>query len=91
MAHIHFEQSENVELLRRILDDVLTGPEFNTQTAVSAFQLWPEVSLETKPRSGVPDLDRIKYSALSLVNSSFTPARLKANHVDQSEIRRKHA
>jgi hypothetical protein len=79
----------NVELLRRILDDVLTGPEFNTQTSVSAFQLaehlWRQASI------GVPDFDRIKYSALSLVNSSFTPARLKANHVDQSEIRRKHA
>jgi hypothetical protein len=79
----------NVELLRRILDDVLTSPEFNTQTSVSAFQLaehlWRQASI------GVPDFDRIKYSALSLVNSSFTPARLKANHVDQSEIRRKHA
>jgi len=79
----------NVELLRRILDDVLTDPEFNTQTSVSAFQLaehlWRQASI------GVPDFDRIKYSALSLVNSSFTPARLKANHVDQSEIRRKHA
>jgi hypothetical protein len=79
----------NVELLRRILDDVLTGTEFNTQTSVSAFQLaehlWRQASIE------VPDFDRIKYSALSLVNSSFTPARLKANHVDQSEIRRQHA
>jgi hypothetical protein len=79
----------NVELLRRILDDVLTGPEFNTQTSVSAFQLaehlWRQASI------GVADFDRIKYSALSLVNSSFIPARLEANHVDQSEIRRKHA
>ena len=79
----------NVELLRRILDDVLTSPEFNTQTSVSAFQLaehlWRQASI------GVPDFDRIKCSALSLVNSSFTPARLKANHVDQSEIRRQHA
>ena len=70
----------NVVLLRRILDDVLTGPEFNTQTSVSAFQLaehlWRQASI------GVPDFDRIKYSALSLVNS---------NHVDQSEIRRRHA
>ena len=79
----------NVELLRRILDDLLVGTEFNTQTSVSAFQLaehlWRQASI------GVPDFDRIKYSALSLVNSSFTSARLKANHVDQSEIRRKHA
>jgi hypothetical protein len=71
----------NVELLRRILDDVLTGPEFNTQTSVSAFQLaehlWRQVSI------GAPDFDRIKCSALSLVNSSCTPARLKANHVDR--------
>jgi hypothetical protein len=70
----------NVELLRRILDDVLTGPEFNTQTSVSAFQLaehlWRQASI------GVPDFDRIKYSALSLVNS---------NHDDQSEIKRRHA
>ena len=70
----------NVELLRRILDDVLTGPEFNSQTSVSAFQLaehlWRQASI------GVLDFDRIKYSALSLVDS---------NHVDQSEIRRKHA
>jgi hypothetical protein len=68
----------NVELLRRILDDVLTDPEFNTQTSVSAFQLaehlWRQAAI------GVPDFDRIKYSALSLVNSSCTPARLKANH-----------
>ena len=79
----------NVELLRRILDDVLTGPEFNTQTSVSAFQLaehlWRQASI------GAPDFDLIKYSALSLVNSSRTPARPKANHVDQSEIRRRHA
>ena len=79
----------NVELLRRVLDDVLAGPEFNTQTSVSAFQLaehlWRQASI------GVPDLNRIKCSALSFVNSSFTPARLKANHVDQSEIRRQHA
>jgi hypothetical protein len=72
----------NVELLRRILDDVLTDPEFNTQTSVSAFQLaehlWRQAEI------GVPDFDRMKYSALSLVNSSCTPARLKANHVDQN-------
>jgi hypothetical protein len=70
----------NVELLRRILDDVLTGPEFNTQTSVSAFQLaehlWRQASI------GVLDFDRIKYSALSLVDS---------NHVDPSEIRRRYA
>jgi hypothetical protein len=70
----------DVEILRRILDEVLTGPEFNTQTSVSAFQLaehlWRQASI------GVPDFDRIKYSALSLVNS---------NHVDQSEIRRRCA
>jgi hypothetical protein len=70
----------NVELLRRILDDVLTGPEFNSQTSVSAFQLaehlWRQASI------GGLDFDRIKYSALSLVDS---------NHVDQSEIRRRHA
>jgi hypothetical protein len=73
----------NVELLRRVLDDVLTGPEFNTQTSVSAFQLaehlWRQAEI------GVPDFDRMKYSALSLVNSSCTPARLKANHVDQNQ------
>jgi hypothetical protein len=73
----------NVELLRRILDDVLTDPEFNTQTSVSAFQLaehlWRQAEI------GVPDFDRMKYSALSLVNSSCTPARLKANHVDQNQ------
>jgi hypothetical protein len=72
----------NVELLRRILDDVLTDPEFNTQTSVSAFQLaehlWRQAEI------GVPDFDRMKYSALSLVNSGCTPARLKANHVDQT-------
>jgi hypothetical protein len=60
----------NVELLRGILDDVLTSPEFNNQTSVSAFQLaehlWTQASI------GVPDFDRIKYSALSLVNSSCT-------------------
>ena len=70
----------NVEILRRILDDVLTGPEFNTQTSVSAFQLaehlWRQASI------GVPDFDRMKCSALSLINS---------NHVDQSEHRRPHA
>jgi hypothetical protein len=60
----------NVELLRRILDDVLTDPEFNTQTSVSAFQLaehlWRQAEI------GVPDFDRMKYSALSFVNSSCT-------------------
>ena len=70
----------NVELLRRILDDVLTGPEFNSQTSVSAFQLaehlWRQASI------GVSDFDRIKYSALSLVNS---------NRVDQSESLRRCA
>jgi hypothetical protein len=58
----------------------LTGPEFNNQASVSAFQLaehlWRQASI------GAPDFDRIKYSALSLVNS---------NHVDQIEIRRRHA
>jgi hypothetical protein len=61
----------------------LTDPEFNTQTSVSAFQLaehlWRQAEI------GVPDFDRMKYSALSLVNSSCTPARLKANHVDQNQ------
>jgi hypothetical protein len=79
----------NVELLRRILDDVLTGPEFNTQTSVSAFQLaehlWRQASI------GAPDFDRMKCSALSLVNSGCAPVRLIASHVDQSEIRRPQA
>jgi len=79
----------NVELLRRILDDVLTGPEFNTQTSVSAFQLaehlWRQASI------GAPDFDRIKYSALSLVNSDCGPAHLKANDVDQGVFPRQHA
>ena len=61
----------NVELLRRTLVDVLTGAEFNTQTSISAFQLaehlWRQASI------GVTDFDRMKYSALSLINS---------NHVD---------
>ena len=58
----------NIELLRRILDDVLTDPAFNNQTSVSAFQvaehIWRQAAI------GVPDFDRIKYSALSLVISN---------------------
>jgi hypothetical protein len=57
----------NIELLRRILDDVLTDPEFNTQTTVSAFQvaehIWRQAAI------GALDFDRIKYSALSFVIS----------------------
>jgi hypothetical protein len=79
----------NTEMLRRVLDDVLTDPEFNTQASVSAFQvaehIWRQAAI------GVPDFDRIKYSALSLLNSgsrsSHTQSRPKANIVDQNEIR----
>lgn len=54
-------------MLRRVLDDVLTDPQFTTQTAVSAFQvaehIWSQAAM------GERDFDRIRYSALVIVNS----------------------
>jgi hypothetical protein len=58
----------NTTMLRRVLDDVLTDPQFTTQTAVSAFQvaehIWRQAAM------GERDFDRIRYSALVMVNSS---------------------
>ena len=78
----------NTEMLCRVFDDVLTDPEFNTQASVSAFQvaehIWRQAAI------GVPDFDRIKYSALSLLNSgsrsSHIQSRPKADIVDLNEI-----
>ena len=59
----------NTEILRRILDDVLTDPEFNAQTSVSAFQVAEHIWRQFT--AGVRDFDRIKSSAVSLLNSGY--------------------
>ncbi len=55
----------NAQMLRRVLDQVLTDPQFHTQTSVSAVQvaehIWRQAAI------GVRDFDRIKHSALSLL------------------------
>jgi hypothetical protein len=55
----------NTKMLRRVLDHVLTDPQFHAQTSVSAVQvaehIWRQAEI------GVRDFDRIKYSALSLL------------------------
>ena len=63
IAHL---DGANAEMLRRVLDQVLTDPRFNAQTSVSAVQvaehIWRQAAI------GVRDFDRIKCSALSLLS-----------------------
>ena len=64
------------EMLRRVLDDVLTDSEFNTQASVSAFQVAEHIW--RKAAIGVPDFDRKKYSTLSLLNSGSRSSHIQS-------------
>src|ERR1700680_1260703 len=72
----------NTRMLRRVLDDVLTDPQFTTQTAVSAFEvaehIWRQAAM------GEREFDRIKHSALVVVNSwtkTFDPTARRCDKI----------
>jgi hypothetical protein len=60
-----FLNEATAKMLRRVLDQVLTDPQFNAQTSVSAAEVAEHIWRQAA--DGVRDFDRIKYSALSLL------------------------